>query len=162
MAIDTFRIKDLMINVIPSAFVGGGGSSQPGPDDDMNDIPWWLTPVISIAVQTSKFQAIRKVGLENLAAVEMEHVAHDLGFAALGGAFLCSQDMPTCAQNPRISPWATPGVALRFDDLPEVKLLLNEALEYITKIENSRFQQAQADASTLIPLLEDALRELRR
>lgn len=160
-----FRIKDLMINVVAQR--GSGAAGMPGPDDDITDFPPHLTPVIMVAQYSPRFRAIGQFAgnIERLSPDAVNKLSIEAGNAAVAGALfrtaLCAEDSPTCAANQIISPVATLGASLRFDDLVMVKGLLTEAVEGITELENSRLELAHKQADELIPKLEGAIEELK-
>jgi hypothetical protein len=119
-----------------------------------------------VAKYSPQFQLIRElaVKVDQLDPEVMENVAQEAGMYAMAGMFvgLCTEDSPTCRANQIISPVASLGDGLRFEDLVEVKVFLNEAVARITDLENSRLNMARQQADKLIPKLEGALEELRR
>ena len=160
-----FKVKDLMINVIPQR-LGSGGAGMPGPDDDITDFPPTITPVIMVAKFSPQFRIVSELAVkfDQLDPEVVETVAQEAGrFAAAGMLVgLCTEDMPTCRANQIISPVASLGDGLRFQDLVEAKVLLNEAVVRISELENSRLNMARQQADKLIPKLEGALDELRK
>lgn len=149
----TFKIKDLMINVIPDRLRGGGGgSSLCSADQSTSDhtpiTPW--TPVVMTARLTPRFQALEKIGTKQLDGAALEGFARDVGRATVGAAFapgaaLCTQDMATCAGNPRISPFASAGDFLTLNDLPEIRLHLAETVKAIEQVEAQLEKRAAGD-----------------
>lgn len=161
-----FRVKDLMINVVPQA-IGKGGVGHPGPDDDIDDFPPTITPIIMVAKFSPRIRVIDQFAgkVEQLDLHILDTLALDAGRAAVAGMFvgtaLCTEDMPTCRANPRISPVASMTDGLRFEDLVQVKDLLNQALERINRLEESRLALGRRNARGLVPMLESAAAELR-
>lgn len=166
---NTFKIKDLMINVIPDRLRGhGGGSSLCSADQSTADhtpiTPW--TPVVMTAKLTTRFRALERIDAKKLDGAALEGFAHDLGRAAVGAAFipgaaLCTQDMATCAGNPTISPVASAGDFLRLDDLPEIRLHLTETLKAIEAVESRLEKRAVEHGPDLSGKLVEAAESLR-
>ena len=161
--IRAFRVKDLMINVVPQSS-DGGTAGMPNPDDDI-DPRGPGSPIIRVAQLSAKLFAMgffSKVAELDLQVVD--HVALNIGRAALAPALsaaLCTEDMATCQANPRISPYASLDQGLRFQDLIEAKVALTETLNMITEIEDARLAQARKLSGEFIPRLEGALDELK-
>jgi hypothetical protein len=159
MKTTSFRVKDLMINVLPVR--GGGGiAGLVDPESDVDFTP--ISPVVILAARMNKLRAIEKIGLARLTTEGFNAAALDIGRVAIGSMFLCAEDMPTCGANEAISPVATPMEGLRVGDLVVAKEVLTEALESINQLEAKRLKLARNEAKEVAPLLEDALAELRR
>jgi hypothetical protein len=156
-----FKVKDLMINVVPQKASGGGGTSLPGPDSDITDFPPTITPVIMVAKETYRLRVLDKIKIEQLDVAVLENLAVQVGRAAVAGMFLCTEEMATCQANERISPFASMAESLRFDDLITVRGLLDETMSQISMLEKSRLEEARGQAAELIPMLEGALSELK-
>ncbi len=162
---NTFKFKDLMINVIPERFAGGGGHSLCSMDQASADhtpiTPW--TPVILVARHTPRFEVLGKVvETADREALELtERLATEVGRAAVGGAVhaLCTQEQATCEANPWISPVAS-RAGLRFSDLVELKLHLREAVEAIETVEHKLERKTRRQARELVPKLKAAVEEL--
>ncbi|HHI94747.1 MAG TPA: hypothetical protein ENK04_14795 [Gammaproteobacteria bacterium] len=160
----TYKVKDLMVNLMPLK-TGGGSVAYPGPDSDTSEFPTPLTPVIAVARDVYKLQFLDsyKGEINRLEPAQLERVATDIGRAAVGGGLLalCSQDMATCEANENISPFASSIGGFQLDDLVYVKGLLNEAVARIEGVEAVAARRAKTDAQELIPMFEGALEELR-
>jgi hypothetical protein len=165
-----FRVKDLMVNLIPRRG-GGGGTGMPGPDDDINTFPPTITPIISVAVFSPKVRYLVNFAgkLDELEPQYLERVVMDLGQAAFAGLlagnnnFQCAEPEATvrlCQRNPVLSRVAHSD-ALRFDDLVEMKPILRDALDRITEIEKGRLIEAQRNAGEIVPKLQAAIVELQ-
>jgi hypothetical protein len=178
-----FKVKDLMINVIPERFLGttGGASlcADNTPEESINYTPLTpMTPVIMVAKYTGRLQVLdqlapkiadARLGDEVTRDCPLRHVlegvAVQVGRAAVAGKFvpgaaLCAEDMGTCAANPFISPIASEGLELRVTDLPEVRLLLQEAVRGIEAVEATWEKQTVAKGDEIRPRLESALQGL--
>ncbi len=133
-----------------------------------------------------KFMALKDLGLQNLSAGDYYNLAAEVGRAAVAGIFLCSQDMPTCEANQRISPLASGGQAyctqdmptceanqvispwasgiptLRFEDIVIAKEILAEDLAQISELEEKRLNQVRENAGEYVSLFEEAISEITR
>lgn len=168
-----FKIKDLMINVIPEKWTvggGGGGASLCSMDQASVDhtpiTPH--TPVILVARYTPRMNVLDSFAdqIDNLEAEQLEHIALDMGRAAVAGKLmrgtaLCTQEMATCANNERISPWASDGAFLDASDLADLKIQLRDAVMQIEKVEEAFEQRTREHARDLAPRLESALKDLK-
>lgn len=183
-----FRVKDLMINVIPQRS-GGGGSSMPGPDDDIDDFSPW-TPIIIIpkyyaviaklVAKSAKFNkevldvAALEVGREIVGRMAVSYCSEDMptcrdltpwvsrvAAGGGGGAAICTEESPTCRNDARLSLVASVP-SLDFEDLVIVKEQLSELVADITRLENRRLDLARKEASKLVPKLESAIDELKK
>jgi len=147
-----------MINVLPQGS-GGGSVGLIDPDTDITAFPPWVTPIIRVAKDTRKITTLT-ANVAELDVAALDIVARDIGRAAIGTSLMCTEYSQTCEAMPRISPYATFGESLRFEDLLTVKELLTETLTYITKLEDARLEGAREHAEELVPTLEHAIGEL--
>ena len=156
-----FRVKDLMINVLPARGRGGASAGLIGPDQDITDFTP-ITPIVIVVSKLYNLRAIEKLGLSRLTVDGFDAAALNLGRAALSGMFLCTENMPTCGANEAISPVATPLERLRLEDLVVAKEVLTEVIQSIDKVEVQRMRQVRSEVKEVAPLLEEALAELHR
>ena len=183
-----FRVKDLMINVIPQRSGGGGGTSMPGPDDDVTE----FTPTTPIIVLPKYYaivgDMIAKIGRLNPEVFDA--AALDLGRQMFGlianaqceadmptcrdlpewfsrtavfgrGVAQCTEDMPTCNYNEPLS-WVAEGIGLKFEDLVIVNEFLKDLVPGITRLENQRLDLARKEAGKWVPKLEGVIDELKK
>ena len=159
----TFKVKDLMINVIPERTSAGGGTFLPGPDSDTSEFPPTITPVIMIARDSYKLEFLNKFkgNVDQLNPQLIDKVADKMGQLAMGGAItaLCTQDMPTC-DGRLISPVAMEPGRLTLQDLVSVKGLLKDAIHSIDQVEASATKRAFADEK-LVSRLEAGVEALK-
>jgi hypothetical protein len=155
-----FRVKDLMINVMPGR-LGGGGTGYPT-DDGWGTIPTPITPVVMTAILSRQVQRLERLTaqVEQIDIQVLDRVAMDIGWAVMGSAFRCTEDSPTCRANVRISPTAiiNPNSVLRYEDLGEAREMLELALTKIAEVDDARLAQARKDCDELLPKL-DAVKE---
>lgn len=179
-----FKIRDLMINIIPERKVAGsgGGVMMPTPTEPIPTPLTPFTPVIHVAAQRTIFEKIA-VGAERGAKAgklspEFEALVNgavmDAGSAAVAGAFQAGRGGglmmpdPNCAGTSleTIPTPITPVVhkadlVLTADSLPLLKGYLQEALQAVEEVEQSFAPRDAADIEMLEGKLEGALKELR-
>ena len=159
----TFRVKDLMINVIPKKFPGGGGSTGLCSADQATADHTPITPhtpVVMVANLTPKFESLKNI--DQLDRGTLDQLATDIGRAAVGGGLvaLCTQDMATCEGNARISPYASTVDFLVPTDFPALRLQMQDAVRRIEEAEHVLEERAMENRGELVPLLKDAVEAL--
>lgn len=181
-----FRVKDLMINVIPTR-LGGGGAGMSGPDDDVTDLnylaPYMILPkyyaIIGELVEKRALLnkevfdvAARELGREIVGRIAAGYCTEDMptcrdldGWvsrtAVVGAASSCTEDMPTCNNNIRFSMIASMP-SLDFEHLAIVKELLSGLVADITKLENNRLDLARQEKDKWSPKVEGVINELNK
>ena len=172
--IPTYKVKDLVINLVPNTFLGGGSvglcAASQASADHTPLTPH--TPVILVANQIERLNTLNVFAgkLEKLDIARLNEAALDIGKAAVAGKFtrgaaLCTMDMPTCdaSQPGNISPFASLGNSiLRVDDLAKLKIQLMDAVRAIDAVENQVEKNTLASADAILPRLEAAVEELRK
>ena len=164
----TFKIRDLMINVIPKQTVDRGGRAglcaMEGSTADYTPITPH-TPVILVAQYSPRFTVLEGLAekVDRAGTEAITNIAADVGRAAVAGQFmaLCAEDMATCANNEVLSPVAFGMDILRVADLPALKLQLQDSIKAIDVVERNLGQLAQKQARDLLPRLEAAVDELK-
>jgi hypothetical protein len=108
-----FKVKDLMIDVLGAN--RGGAVAQPAPTDPTPPTP--ISPVAVTATLEHKFLALDKAVEAGVDVKFLEDAAFDFGrpLVAARIAAYCAQDMATCGNNPRLSPYADLGLAVLRD-----------------------------------------------
>ncbi len=158
----TFKVKDLMINVIPKKFAGGSVGLCATDQATAEYTPITPhTPVVMVANLTPKFESLKNI--EQLDRGALDQLAVDVGRAAIGGglAALCTQEMATCESMPRISPYASTVDFLVPTDFPELRLQMQDAVHRLEEAENVLEERASQKRGDLVPLLQDAIEALR-
>ncbi len=137
-----FKLRDLASKSINMKEVGRTGSvGLVGPDGDIDDFPTPITPYIAVAKYRAKIDYLDhfKGRVDELQLEALDNTALDIGRAVVGAKFtgtaLCSVDMPTCAQNARISPVASFGDSLTNIDLAVLRADLEQVIKHIDKLE---------------------------
>lgn len=136
-----FRLRDLATKKVSVKAAGGIGKvGLLGPDQDPDDFTP-LTPVIMVVKHRAQLDFIDgfKNRVEDLELETLDRTANEIGRAIVGSKFvgtaLCSIDMPTCAQNQRISPVASFAETVTSADLAIMRSELESALKVLDRIE---------------------------
>lgn len=135
-----FKLRDLASKKISLKKAGGIGKlGKLGPDQDPDD--WTpLSPYIMVSKHKSRLDFLDnfKGRVDDLRLKTVDAAAKDLGRAVVGGQIglaLCAPDMPTCAQNQRISPLASHGDLVTNVDLAVFRGELENMIEMIDRLE---------------------------
>lgn len=135
-----FTIRDLTLRKIPAevAKASFGHNAYPGPDQDPDDFPPTITPVIMIDKYAAVLEVLDHINVKDLDMEIIDAVALDLGRAVVASKFfpgtaLCLQDQPTCASNPRISPVASLAEAVTNVDVGLARHRLAERVEHLER-----------------------------
>lgn len=136
-----FKLRDLATKKVTVKQAGGIGKvGLIGPDQDPDDFSP-LTPYIMVSKHKWRLDFLdsfrgrtKEIELDTL-----EAAATELGKAVVGSKFLdtalCAQDMPTCAQNQRISPVASFAETLSSADLAVFRGELEHMLKVIDRLD---------------------------
>lgn len=139
-----FKIRDLATKAIPAKSAGGFGSvGLLGPDQDPEDFSP-ITPYVMLDKARGQMDFIDRLGdrVEKIEVETLNKVAQNVGSAVLAAKFfpgtaLCAIDMPTCARNERISPFASMVDTVTNLDLAVTREYLRDAIERIDRLEKS-------------------------
>lgn len=136
-----FRLRDLATKTVSAKAAGGIGSvGLLGPDQDPDDFTP-ITPVVMVVKYKSQLDYLDgfKNRVEDIELETLDRTATEIGRAIVGSKFvgtaLCSVDMPTCAQNQRISPVASFAETVTSVDLAVMRSELESALKLIDKLD---------------------------
>ncbi|WP_424987438.1 hypothetical protein [Microbulbifer sp. S227A] len=136
-----FRLRDLATKSVTVRAAGGIGSvGLLGPDQDPDDFTP-ITPVVMVLKYKSQLNYLDgfRNRVEDIEPETLERTAAEIGRAVVGSKFvgtaLCTADMPTCAQNQRISPWASMAETITNVDLAIMRNELEDALKLIDKLD---------------------------
>lgn len=136
-----FRLRDLATKTVTARAAGGIGSvGLLGPDQDPDDFTP-ITPVVMVVKYKSQLDYLDgfKNRVEDIELETLDRTATEIGRAIVGSKFvgtaLCSIDMPTCAQNQRISPVASFAETVTSVDLAVMRSELESALKLIDKLD---------------------------
>lgn len=136
-----FRLRDLATKEVSVQAAGGIGSvGLLGPDQDPDDFTP-ITPVVMVVKYKAQLNYIDgfRNRVEDLDLETLDRTATEIGRAVVGSKFvgtaLCSADMPTCAQNQRISPVASFAETVTSADLAVMRSELQQALKLIDRLE---------------------------
>ena len=137
-----FRLRDLATKATSVKAAGGIGKvGLLGPDQDPDDFTP-ITPVIMVVKHQAQLEYIDSFRnrVEDLELETLDRTAAEIGRAVVGSKFigtaLCTADMPTCAQNQRISPVASFADTVTSADLAVMRTELERALKVIDRLEN--------------------------
>lgn len=139
-----FKIRDLATKAISAKSAGGFGTvGLLGPDQDPDDFPT-ITPYVMLDKSIGQLDFINRLGdkIQNLDVETLDKAALNIGRAVLSskffpGAALCAVDMPTCARNERISPFASMIDTMTNLDLAVTREHLRLNIERIDRFEKS-------------------------
>ena len=150
-ALRAFRVKDLMISLVP------GGTSIP--TDEGGPLPTPITPVATTALISPKIRAFRKIATlaQPINSEFMDRFAQEIGYDVLGQA-LCTSDMPT-------SPTLPPPVCWRAIPISDQVLMELQAdcqlmLAHIEERQAINLAQARENREELLPQLQEVIKEL--
>jgi hypothetical protein len=136
-----FRVSDLTSKRItpPRGGLGAGSVGYLGPDQDPDDFTP-ITPWVMLGKAYNLLDFIDKADVANLDMAVLDRAALDVGRNIVAGKFfpgtaLCTEDMPTCARNERISPFASLGESFTNIDLGVLRQELTLAIERIDRFE---------------------------
>jgi hypothetical protein len=136
-----FRLRDLATKTVSVKSAGGIGSTGLlGPDQDPDDFTP-ITPVVMVVkyqAQLNYLDGFRN-RIEDIELETLDRTALEIGRAVVGSKFvgtaLCAVDMPTCAQNQRISPVASFAETVTSVDLSIMRSELEKALKMIDRLD---------------------------
>ena len=136
-----FRLRHLATKQVSVKQAGGIGSvGLLGPDQDPDDFSP-ITPVIMTTKVKARLEFLDafKGRADELELATLDDVALEVGRAIVSSRFidtaLCSEDMPTCAVNQRISPVASIAETVTSADLAVARAELESALKVIERME---------------------------
>ncbi|WP_223426651.1 hypothetical protein [Tateyamaria pelophila] len=136
-----FRLRDLATKTVTAKAGGGIGSvGLLGPDQDPDDFTP-ITPVVMVIKHKAQLDYIDgfKNRVEDIELETLDRTATEIGRAVVGSKFvgtaLCTADMPTCAQNQRISPVASFAETVTSIDLAILRTELEHTLKMIDRLE---------------------------
>lgn len=136
-----FRLRDLATKEVTVKAAGGIGSvGLLGPDQDPDDFTP-ITPVVMLVKYKAQLDYIDgfQNRIEDLELETLDRTANEIGRAVVGSKFvgtaLCAADMPTCAQNQRISPVASFAETVTSADLAVMRSELENALKLVERLE---------------------------
>jgi len=136
-----FKLRDLATKKVAVKDAGGIGKvGLLGPDQDPDDFTP-LTPYIMVSKHRGRLDFLDtfKGRVKDIELDTLEATAAELGRAIVGSKFvgtaLCTQDMPTCAQNQRISPVASFSETLSSADLAVFRGELEQMINTIDRLE---------------------------
>lgn len=158
-----FKVQDLMIDVL-SVGNGGGGVGQPTPTEPTP--PPTISPIAVVAAYSPKFEVIDRVvrAGQTIDLNILDKVALDLGMAVVGArvAALCTEEMATCQNNERISPFASTGLGeLRAADFGVLQDHIRETAGWLDERGDLLEKRAIENRNELVPRLERAVAYLK-
>jgi hypothetical protein len=136
-----FRIADLTSKKIaaPKQGSGIGSVGYLGPDQDPDDFSP-ISPWVMVGKIIKQLDFLDKIDIDKVNTEMLDEIALDVGRNVVAGKFfpgtaLCSENMPTCARNERISPVASLAESITNIDLGVVRHQLELAIERIDRFD---------------------------
>lgn len=139
--VNVFKLADLTSKRLQGrqAGLGLGSVGYLGPDQDPDDFTP-ISPWVMVGKVVGQLEFLDQVDVAKLDVAVLDRVALDIGRYVVAGKFfpgtaLCTQDMPTCARNERISPVASLADTVTNIDLGRLRHQLQETLERIDRLD---------------------------
>jgi hypothetical protein len=139
--LSVFKLADLTSKRLPelAAGLGVGSVAYPGPDQDPDDFTP-ISPWVMVGKVISRLDFLDVVDVGKLDVAVLDQVAIAIGRHVVAGKFfpgtaLCTQDMPTCARNERISPVASLADTVTNVDLGVLRHQLQRTIERIDRLD---------------------------
>jgi hypothetical protein len=157
-----FKVQDLMIDVLSVG--NGGGDIMPTPTEPTP--PPTISPIAVVAAYSPRFEAIDRVVMAgaSIGLDILDKIALDVGRAVVGAraAALCTEDMATCQNNERISPFASTGLGeLRAADFGVLQDHIRETVQWLDERGDLLEKRAIESKTDLLPRLERAVEYLK-